>query len=212
MKLVIHQPGKDAVVIEAHDDTRIITNDQRKTIGKYQVRLEPPSIMQGWPEDTDEALNAVYGTPDPVRGYAPEQTYITPPYPMFLAWQPSTELRRMKIHKKVAPSLLKILEKIESHYTPAEIRTHGLDMFGGTTNVRMMRNGNRLSRHSWGIAIDIDPLRNGLLTPLVQSYLWRYCPEVFTFFEEEGWSAGGRLWSRDAMHFMAVKQPEDYAH
>ncbi len=158
-----------------------------------------------FPEDTTPALTAFYGEIDFEGGRAPQQVHITPPYPMFIAWGNGAPLTRMRCHKLVAPSLLAILRDIALHYSPEDIKRHGLDQFGGTTNVRFMRGGKEVSRHSWGIAIDLDPVRNGLWTPTNEAYIPNMCPEVIDIFERHGWKSLGARIDRDWMHFQATQ-------
>lgn len=158
-----------------------------------------------FPLDGDAALNAFYGEVDFDNGRPPPQAYITPPYPMFIAWGNGVKLSRIRIHKLLTPSLTAILRDIALTYSPEDIKRHGLDQFGGTTNVRFMRGGQKLSRHSWGIAIDIDPLRNGLHTPTHEAYIPNMCPEVIEIFERHGWISLGKRIGRDWMHFQATQ-------
>jgi hypothetical protein len=65
-----------------------------------------------------------------------------------------------------------------------------------------MRGGHAWSRHAWGIAIDLDPDRNGLHAPWPISATM---PEpVIRIFEKHGWKSYARSLGRDAMHFQAT--------
>ena len=157
-----------------------------------------------WPRETTAELNAFYGKPDLARKIAPRQTRIKVPYPMVLAWDTDKEINEIMCHELVAPSLLRILENVADIYTPDEISEHGFDLFGGVTNVRVIRGGTRLSTHSWGIAIDIDPARNRLKWTEKKAYLAK--PECDAFreaFRNEGWYSLGENRDYDWMHFQA---------
>jgi len=160
---------------------------------------------QIFPADNVGALNRFYGVPDFENGRPPKQTYIAPPYPMRIAWGDEVRISRIRCHPLVADSLLAVLRDIALRYSPEEIKKHGLDQFGGTTNVRFMRGGTELSRHSWGIAIDLDPLRNGLSTPTEGAYIPNFCPDVADIFERHGWVSLGKRIGRDWMHFQATQ-------
>ena len=90
------------------------------------------------------------------------QTRIEIPFDMVLAWDTGRRITRMTLHEKVAPSAERALNRIADIYSDAERSTLGLNLFGGSLNVRRMRGGRRYSMHSWGIAIDFDPQRNQL--------------------------------------------------
>jgi len=160
-----------------------------------------------WPHIS--ALRDFYGNPDANNDGLPDTaweaanlTYVTPAYPMVWSWsgQPAT---RIKIHRKVADSLSRILANIESCFTPEFIAAHQLNQCGGGYNFRPMRGGSSLSLHAYGAAIDLAPALN----PLGKAY----DPDhgmmpmgVVHLFEQEGWVWGG-LWQRgDAMHFQAT--------
>ena len=147
-----------------------------------------------------------------------EQTILMElPYPMRLAWKLETVVTRCRVHKKVAPVLREALEQVwnaarlavkkrdgfdktTAYYDAATLkylRDFGLDLFGGVFAFRLMRAGSRLSTHSWGIAIDIDPKHNALGTP------GRMPRWVVRIFEDIGFIWGGR-WKAsrcDPMHF-----------
>lgn len=145
-------------------------------------------------------------------------TSIQVPWQMVLAWQTSSSVKSIRCHKKVVSSLEKVFKEIKAqarirakdkhgyNLTSAqydkleydEIKAARLHLFGGMYNFRKQRGSNKLSLHSYGIAIDLDPANNALgdTTPLMP--MW-----VVDIFERNGWSWGGR-WkgSRcDGMHF-----------
>lgn len=165
--------------------------------------------MTTWPRQAD--VNAFYGNPDTNRDGRPDRAWedgnlvsLTPPYPMVLAWDTTAPVRSIRVHTRCAASLNRCLTGIRDHYgSAAAIREARMHLFGGAYNFRLMRGGNRLSMHSWGCAIDLDPERNGL------GVKWKpnagMMPrEVIDIFMAEAWVWGGD-WSRpDAMHFQAA--------
>ena len=151
-----------------------------------------------WPKETTENLMRYYGKP------GENQVKIDTPYRMVLAWDPDTVLTKITCHKKVAESLYTVLETVTEYYTEQEIIRHGFHLFGGSLNVRKIRGGNRWSTHSWGIAIDIDPARNGLHTPWNKAYLGKpECEAFVECFKDQGWYSLGLEKDYDAMHFQA---------
>lgn len=80
-----------------------------------------------------------------------------------------------------------------------------MDLFGGCYNYRRVSGRSQLSVHSWGAAIDLDPVNN----PLGKK--WRpdsgMMPEqVVAIFRAEGWRWGGDFTRPDCMHFEAISE------
>jgi hypothetical protein len=163
-----------------------------------------------WPSQAVAEMDAFYGNPDPHGEGVPDRIWenanlvaITPPYPMVLAWAPTTPLRTIRVHRKCADSLARVLEAIRAHYlTPEALQAARLHLYGGCYGFRAMRGNPRLSVHSWGAAIDLDPANNRF------GQKWNPAggmpTAVANLFAAEGWVWGG-LWSTpDAMHFQAA--------
>jgi hypothetical protein len=162
--------------------------------------------MPTWP--TQAECDAFYGNPRGPNGkpsaawVKANLTTIPAPYRMTFDGRPVT---RIQIHRKCADSLSRVLAGIwtASGHNQARIEEWGADKFGGTFNYRLMRGLDRLSMHSYGCAIDIDPARNGLGNP--RGHLLD-CPLVVAAFLAEGWVWGGHWQTRpDAMHFQAAR-------
>jgi len=101
-----------------------------------------------------------YGKPNETgAGYL---TTILLPYPMKLAWDLDTKVSKMRCHKLAAEAFLNVFNDLLAHYGMKEIERLGIDLFGGCFNYRKMRGGSEWSKHSWAIAIDLDPARNKL--------------------------------------------------
>ena len=101
-----------------------------------------------------------YGKPNETgEGYL---TTILLPYPMKLAWDLDTKVSKMRCHKLAAEAFENVFNDLLAHYGMKEIERLGIDLFGGCFNYRKMRGGSEWSKHSWGIAIDLDPARNKL--------------------------------------------------
>lgn len=146
---------------------------------------------------------------DCISFYGPvgqNQTQIEVPFDMYLAWAKGTRLKRMTLHSKVAPSALKVLQRVAGIYSEKDRAALGLNLFGGSLNVRKMRGGNSYSMHSWGIAIDFDPERNQLHWHKPQARLSHADAVPFwVAWESEGWVSLGRARDFDHMHVQAAR-------
>ncbi|MEO3387895.1 M15 family metallopeptidase [Mesorhizobium sp. CAU 1741] len=146
------------------------------------------------------------GVPGFFGAVGTDQVQIDVPFDMVLAWDKSTRLRRMTLHRKVAASALRALTRVAETYSPAERAALGLNLFGGSLNVRRMRGGSAYSMHSWGIAIDFDPERNQLSWKAPQARLSHTDAVPFwKAWEEEGWLSLGRARNFDWMHVQAAR-------
>jgi hypothetical protein len=158
----------------------------------------PNIIIDKWPQDTEAAIRQFYGEPG-----EDALVRIALPYPMRIAWDTGTVIRHTRCHRLVAESLTTILaELIEEYGSLERLQRVGLDLFGGIYNYRRMRGGHAWSRHAWGIAIDLDPDRNGLHTPWPISATM--AERAIRVFERHGWKSYARTLGRDAMHFQAT--------
>lgn len=148
---------------------------------------------------TDEQVIKIYGQPgDPAN-----LTTIQLPYPMRIAWDTKTTVTRMQCHKLAAPHFLATFSQLLAQYGLPKIQELGIDLFGGCVNVRPMRGSKtKWSRHAWGIAIDLDPARNGLKTSWANSQFFKVdYKQMLAIFEKNGFISYGKDRGYDAMHF-----------
>lgn len=157
-----------------------------------------PTIKSVWPRQAD--VSAFYGA------VGTSQTSIAIPFDMWLAWDKSVRVRKMTLHTKVAASAERVLQAVAGLYSAQERKTIGLDLFGGSLNVRKMRGGSAWSMHSWGIAIDFDPERNQLKWGRDKARLAQSDAVPFWLeWEKEGWLSLGRARNFDWMHVQAAR-------
>jgi hypothetical protein len=90
------------------------------------------------------------------------QTQINLPFKMKLAWDLDVLVSKITIHQACAEATSAALQDILNTYGFDKIKELGIDIFGGSLNVRKMRGGDDWSMHSWGAAMDFDPDRNQL--------------------------------------------------
>ena len=156
------------------------------------------AVRNAWP--TQSGVGAFYGQ------VGMRQTQLALPYPMKLAWDGTKVVRSISLHEKVAASAGRVLARALEHYGETGIRELGLDLFGGSLNVRKMRGGSAYSMHSWGIAIDFDPERNQLRWGRDRAKLAGNQAGAFlSFWEDEGWVSLGRARNYDWMHVQAAR-------
>ena len=84
------------------------------------------------------------------------------PFAFPLAWDDQQRVKSFACHKLVAEPLTAIFAEAAKLFGEDRFRELRLDRFGGCFNHRPMRGGTSLSMHSWGIAVDLDPMRNQL--------------------------------------------------
>lgn len=149
---------------------------------------------------TTKELIAKYGKPN-VTGKGYLETIILP-YPMRLAWDHETKVTKMSCHKAVRGNFLDVFHDLLDHYGYEKIVELGIDLFGGCFNFRKMRGGSDWSRHSWGVAIDLDPDRNQLKESHNTARFARpeYKPMIDIFYKH-GFVSLGVEKDYDWMHF-----------
>lgn len=159
---------------------------------------------------TTAALYSKYS--QPTENGSPYLVKLNLPYPMVLAWDTDSTVTSIRCHKLVAEQLRKIFEDILATYGLPKIKELGIDLYGGCFNYRKMRGGSDWSRHSWGVAIDLDPARNQLHETSATARFARpeYKPMIDIFYKH-GFVSLGREKNYDWMHFEvapnAVWQP-----
>jgi hypothetical protein len=146
---------------------------------------------------TQEQLISKYGTPNKNGiGYIVQ---IVLPYPMYYD---SKKVTKISCHKLVADKLLAIFNDILEFYGQEAIHDLKIDDYGGCFNYRLMRGGTKLSVHSWGCAIDLNPSRNLLKETSKTARFARmeYKPMIDIFYKH-GFVSLGREKNFDWMHF-----------
>lgn len=156
-----------------------------------------------WPKDNEAALIDFYGRPGDER----KLISFTFPYPMFYGGK---RVLTSRCHISVKDSLLRVLTSIGNMWGDKQGVMEEAQDYGGIYNFRNSRAGSFLSRHSWGIAIDLDADDNTMKAP------WPTVAdmplEIMEEFAREGWLAAGAFWTHktvrhngyDAMHFQAT--------
>lgn len=147
---------------------------------------------------TDEQVRHKYGEPGDLKNLVT----IMLPFPLRIAWDPKTTTRKLTCHKLIKDQLLAVFDDILLHYGQDKIKELGIDLFGGCYNFRKMRGGSKWSRHSWAIAVDLDPARNGLKTKWKDAQFSKpeYKAMVDAFYKH-GFFSYGKERDFDAMHF-----------
>jgi hypothetical protein len=149
---------------------------------------------------TTPQLIAKYG--NPTEDGEQYLVSIDLPYPMRLSWDVDKAVNKMRCHKLVAENFKNVFDDLMKYYGYTEIKRLGIDLFGGCFNFRKMRGGNDYSRHSWGVAIDLDPDRNQLHESKATARFARpeYKPMIDIFYKN-GFKSLGVEKNYDWMHF-----------
>lgn len=154
-----------------------------------------------WPKQSD--VTRVFG---PAGGAEATAGRCRLPFSFPLAWDADQRISSFSCHRLVAEPLTRIFAEAAAYFGETTFRDMRLDRFGGCFNYRPMRGGTSLSTHSWGIAVDLDPINNGLNTRAPAALFSR--PEYEPFWklvEAEGAVSLGRAIGRDWMHFQFAR-------
>lgn len=190
----------------------------RKSVDEELERqsLMPLASVPGKPRllTTAEIIKH-YGQP----GNPDNLTVIETPFEFKIAWNPAQRTKRITVHKKIADPLTGVFKDLLSAYGAKKIDELGINLFGGCYNFRPQRgleskydaavkakNFNLaygyLSRHSWAIAIDLDPARNQLKWKSNRAQFAK--PEyklMNDIFYSRGFIGYGRERNNDWMHY-----------
>jgi len=131
------------------------------------------------------------GTLDP-RWQAEFLTRTPLPFAIPLSWDRSKVVSQLQCHVKLRDVFPAVLTAIAQQGFQPQIKT-----FGGCFNFRSKRTAGKLSTHSWGIAIDLNPETNA------QGTAGDMDSDVVETFRGFGFKWGGD-WSaksKDPMHF-----------
>ena len=149
---------------------------------------------------TTKELISKYGQPNDTG--SEYLTMIKLPYPMSLSWDMDVKVTRMSCHELIADKFLAVFNDLLDHYGYEKIVELGIDRFGGCFNFRKMRGGSDYSKHSLGVAIDLDPVRNKLKETSRTARFARpeYKPMIDIFYKH-GFISLGVEKNYDWMHF-----------
>jgi hypothetical protein len=147
---------------------------------------------------TTSEIIKIFGKPGDDRNLVT----VKMPYPRVIDWDRSIVTNRMQCHKLLAPVFFKIHSEVLAHYGIEEIKRLEIDIFGGCYNFRKMRGGNDWSRHSWGIAEDLNPGKNSLRMKMHQAQFGKkeYQPMIHIYYKN-GFVNQGIEKGFDFMHF-----------
>ena len=114
------------------------------------------------------------------------------PFPIPLSWEPSTVVRSLYCHSRLGELFAEVFSVLDIEGLRGAIRT-----YGGCFNFRSKRTHSKLSSHSWGISIDLNPETNG---PGEKGDMEEAVVNVFRSFGFE-WGGDWSYRSKDPMHF-----------
>lgn len=171
----------------------------RSSLESAKVSAKPTASTRPLTRLTTAQIVKKYGQPTNDGEYL---VSIDLPFPMRIAWDTKTTVNRMRVHRLAATAFINVFNDLLKHYGLAEIQRLGIDLFGGCFNFRRMRGGSEWSRHSWGIAIDLDSARNPLRASSKTARFARpeYRPMI-EIFAKHGFISYGVLFDYDWMHF-----------
>lgn len=201
----------DSSFVKKFGDNRIFNSDQNlvgqtiKMPSKYELEdTTPKSHIRNLELNPPHGLKQILATFGNIHDYIRNDGTIDPtweidhlvhvvlPFPIPLSWDQSKNVTRLYCHKKLSEIFHEVFATIKREGLKNEIKT-----FGGCFNFRRTRKSGEFSTHSWGIAIDLNPLTNLPGRPGDMN------AKIVDIFSEFSFKWGGN-WSgdkMDPMHF-----------
>jgi D-alanyl-D-alanine carboxypeptidase len=156
-----------------------------------------------FPHQDLDSLNKFYGDPRGRNGtYSPswyKENIVRwiPPYQMYYSVDHS-KFSHMMVHKKCLSVFQAAYTDVFKHFGQQKITQLRLDISGGSYCYRLERGGSDLSVHSWGCAIDMDPVHNPFPQPWKKGGI---DPTFCQIMESHGFWWRGENGDVDPMHF-----------
>lgn len=159
--------------------------------------IEAPTAV---PRGLDEVI-AIFGD---IRKYVGADGRLDPrwetgflakvclPFPLRLSWDLSRTITQMTCHRRMTGVYASVFAGIQQQGLHSRVSS-----FGGCFAFRPQRTGSKLSTHSWGIAIDLNPESN------LQGSAGDMDAGLIEIFHSAGFEWGGdwKGTARDPMHF-----------
>lgn len=182
----------------------IFINQQIELPGIEEIKPMDNIIIPGNSVVVPNGLNEIIKTFGNLKKYITSRGDLSPswnidnlitmtlPFPIKYSGNFNQNIIQMTCHKKLSKIFYDTFEDIQQEGLTKEIKS-----FGGCFNFRSKRSSNNFSTHSWGIAIDLNPLSNGMGTKGDMS------PKVVEIFRAHGFKWGGDWIGKgcDPMHF-----------
>ena len=160
-----------------------------------------------FPHQDNSSLNSFYGNPMGRNGQSSPKwesqnlARWTPPYPIWFSVNTKQQLKTIRVHKKLVSTFDAAFKDVLDHYGIDKIKQLRLDISGGAYMYRLERGGSNLSVHSWGCAIDMDPVHNPF------PHRWQegmIDPTFCQILESHGFWWRGENGDTDPMHFQCA--------
>lgn len=167
--------------------------------------LPQPAESYTLPAETNAAMTAMYGPASASPTYLDWFSFPDPQTRLYersgtlLSNRSGDERLDHKCHRLLIGRLTAALAEIYVTLGATEYRRQGWHVYGGCHNFREKRGGSTLSTHAWGIAIDICPNENTLISSATT-----FSVAAIDIMERWGFLSGGRAWNKDYMHFQAA--------
>lgn len=114
-------------------------------------------------------------------------------------------LGQFKCHRSMVPYLERAIDEVIAAGLDSIIDRADFQLAGGCYNARLIRGGDKggaISRHSWGIAVDINPSSNPYGGVVAMD------PRIAEIFHKWGFAWGGGWVYTDGAHFEWTRLPE----
>ena len=141
-------------------------------------------------------------------GTATNLSRAKPVMALRMSWKMDYTVKSFDCHKILVPHIEAIYAEL-SKLDPMLIRKSGVEIWGGCYNLRPIRGTESRDRppfstHSWGAAIDVDPVRNGLYIKAPRANLSNPdFQEIHLIWARHGFLNMGHVIGRDYMHYEA---------
>lgn len=114
------------------------------------------------------------------------------PFSLTLSWDQTKQVDKMRCHKLMIPVFTQVFEELLSQGLAPLV-----SQFGGCYMYRPQRASTKISTHSWGIAIDLNPVDNEMGT------VGNMDARMLEVFRNAGFTWGGDFSGnrKDPMHF-----------